>query len=288
MRRIAARFAVAVLLSGLLVAAAWAKEGDPCSQDNNFPRGFSIAAFGMSQRQVMQFSQCGLVSLGEEDGAYSFAGKYNKFDVIYEFTITPKAKKLFKIQLETLSSDLFTQLREQFIKQVGQPGRDDKGRETWVDSKSGATIVLSRSKSGFRFQMIDKSYLLAEAMGYFCEAYYSLPKGLGPFSFGMSADAARKALGCGFRPVNQEDKQIVAQGYAFNQPATLTLGFTANGNLQIVEYSITDLDAYPLIEATMAEKFGASAGGTWTKDGIQVSLTKGGTGILVRFVGPAQ
>ena len=151
MRRIAVTFAVAVLLSGLLVTAALAKEGDACTQEYAFPRGFSIAAFGMSQRQVMQFAQCGLVSLGEEEGAYSFAGKYNKIDVIYEFAITPKARKLFKIQLETLSSDLFTQLREQIIKQVGQPGRDDKGRETWTDPKTGAAILLSRSKSGFRF-----------------------------------------------------------------------------------------------------------------------------------------
>ena len=136
--------------------------------------------------------------------------------------------------------------------------------------------------------MTDRSYLLAEAMGYFCDTYYSLPKGMGPFAFGASLDATRKALGCGFRLVSQEDKKIVAQGYAFNQPATLTLGFTASGNLQTIEFAIPDQDAYPLIESTMAEKFGASAGGAWTKDNVQVSLTKGGTGIFVRFVGAAQ
>jgi hypothetical protein len=278
---------IAIVLFGLLGTAALAKDGEVCTQMFAFPNGFSIAEFGMSQRQVTQFAQCGLVSLGEEDGAFSFAGKFEKFDVIYEFTITPKAKKLFKIQLETLSSDLFTKLRDDFVRQLGQPGRDDKGRETWTDPKGGATVTLSRSKSGFRFQMADKSYLLAEAMGYFCDAYYALPQGLGPFQFGTNLDAVRKALGCGYRLVSQEDKKIVAQGYAFNQPATVTLGFSAAGNLQTIEFAIADQDAYPLIESTMAEKFGASPGGTWAKDAVQISLTKGGTGIFVRFVGPA-
>jgi hypothetical protein len=276
-----------VVLLGLFGTVALAKDGDVCVQQYAFPDGFSIAGFGMSQRQVMEFSQCGLVSLGDEDGAYSYAGKYEKTDVIYEFTITPKARKLFKIQLETLSSDLFTKLREDFIRQIGQPGRDEKNREIWTDPKTGAGIALSRSKSGFRFQMTDKSYLLAEAMGYYCDAYYALPQGLGPFQFGSPRDTVRKSLGCGYRLVSQEDKKIVAQGYAFNQPATVTLGFTAAGNLQSIEFTIADQDAYPLIESTMIEKFGASAGGTWTKDAVQISLTKGGTGIFVRYVGPA-
>lgn len=290
MRTITTAFFVFLLALALAIPAAAAKN-TTCTE-YGFPDGFGVAAFGMSKEDIGGFDRCGLVSLGEEEGVYSAAGKLGTariepVDVIFEFTLTPKAKKLYQITMETLSMDLFKALRDEATAKYGQPSQDDKGREVWTDKNAGVSYKMYRTKRYFKVRTVSDSFLLEEAMGFYTDEHYSLPAGYGPFKFGISKEDALKGLGCGFQFVSRDNTRITLKGYAFNQPAKIFLDFSGGQTLTSMEFEVDAVDSFPLIESVITDKYGpaqvSGQGRLWQVDSAQISLTKG-TPIRIRYV----
>ena len=254
------------------------KKWSDCDGAYAFPAGFGAAKFGMSAQEVQGLSRCGISMLGEEDGVYSAAGKIDNQDVIYDFTVTPKAKKLFKVSMEMLNQDLFDDIRAEVSRQIGAPTKDDKGRDVWVDANSGAVLRMYRHKAYYKIRVQNPSFLLEEAMGYYCDKTNKMPAGIGPFVFGANIEDTVKVMGCGYRFVAKANSQVTLEGYAFNQPADVYLTFV-DDRLASVDYVIKKLDAAPLIMSVITDQFGNAGGSgnttTWDANGGTVTMDYG-------------
>ena len=286
---------VVVMTLALLAPAAMAREVDRCEQEFEFPDGFGIAQFGMTEQSFQHLFQCGLVRVGQDEDSHSAVGKIDRVDVSYEFTFTPTARKLFRINLEMLNAELYGELRTGFIARFGQPARDDRGRDNWQVPEVGAQIRMWQSGAYYKIRLQNRSLLVEEAMGYYCDAYHAPPAGIGPFRFGAGPEDVLGALGCGYRFVRQDDSRIEAEGYAFNQPARVLLDFGSAGTLQGVDFIINEMDAYALIENILARRFGdAQSGGSassklWrVSGGVQVMLSRTASEIRIRYMSTAR